>query len=201
MKAIRKLIFYIFLGLVLWIYIAAKQGSDGEPATQPQSSNEPQLEITVPAPAARENVELVDGSVDFIFVNKSQRIMELYTNGRAVKRYSIALGFAPDGQKYRQGDGKTPTGEYIIDYRNPQSSFYRSLHISYPRKDQVQQAKLENRNPGGNIMIHGQINGREWQGDKKIREDWTNGCISVSNNEMDEIWRLVRDGATIKIVE
>ncbi len=196
MKPIRKLLFYIIIGVFLWLYFSGKSG-ETPVVTPPQITENNDVEI----PPAREMLSTKKGSVDYIFVDKSARFMELYADGQLVKRYEIALGFAPVGQKTMQGDGKTPTGEYVIDWRNDQSQFYRSLHISYPRPDQVEQAKLDGRDPGGDIMIHGQINGREWQGDRKIEEDWTLGCISVSNNEMDEIWGLVRNGAKIKIVE
>ncbi len=140
-------------------------------------------------------------SADEILIDKSQRKLWLKNQGAIIDTYEIALGFSPTGHKSKEGDGKTPIGVYEIDWRNPDSSFHRSLHISYPTPKQVEDARLAGINPGGMIMIHGQPNGSEYQNSRKIQQDWTNGCIAVSNDEMDEIWQRVPDGTRIIITE
>jgi len=116
-----------------------------------------------------------------------------------LKTYKISLGTTPVGPKQRQGDHKTPEGHYVIDRRNPKSRFYRSLHISYPNADDRARAAQSEIDPGGDIMIHGLPNGFGWFGDLHLLHDWTDGCIAVSDEEMDEIWRAVPDGTPIEI--
>lgn len=116
-----------------------------------------------------------------------------------LKSYPVALGFAPTGPKRRQGDGRTPEGRYVLDWRNPNSQFYRSIHVSYPSPADRAYSRRLGVDPGGDIMIHGLPNGREWVGTAHRRYDWTNGCIAVTNDEMDEIWALVADGTPIEI--
>jgi murein L,D-transpeptidase YafK len=117
-----------------------------------------------------------------------------------MKTYRIALGRSPVGKKTREGDRKTPEGCYTIDWRNPGSRFYRSLHISYPNDEDIQQAASQGVSPGGDIMIHGLKNGKSWIGKRHRRQDWTDGCVAVTNTEMDEIWDAVPDGTPVKIV-
>lgn len=139
---------------------------------------------------------------DKVVVRKSERKMQLIQNGEVVREYRIALGDRPRGHKMREGDQRTPEGDYILDWRNPNSYFHRSIHVSYPNSRDLQFARFVGERPGGMIMIHGQPNHirsakikAEYQ-----RRDWTDGCIAVQNHEMDEIWRTVRDGTPIKIL-
>jgi len=111
-----------------------------------------------------------------------------------VRSYRIALGRDPSGHKLREGDGRTPEGRYTIDRRNPKSAYYLSLHISYPNEEDRERARAAGVDPGGDIMIHGQPNGG-----MKREGDWTQGCIAVTDAEMDEIWSLVKDGTIIEI--
>ncbi len=136
--------------------------------------------------------------VDRILIEKSLRKMALLLNGKPIKVYPVALGRDPLGPKERQGDLKTPEGIYRVDYRNPKSQFYRSLHLSYPNEEDRRRAQRLGVSPGGDIMIHGQPNsmGRD---DPPLPDGWTLGCIAVSNDEMDEIWGLVTDGTTVEI--
>jgi murein L,D-transpeptidase YafK len=134
---------------------------------------------------------------DRIVVVKSERLLAIYNGSTLVKSFRIALGKNPDGPKRKQGDSRTPEGRYTIDYRNAKSAFYRALHISYPNKDDVQLAQALGVSPGGSIMIHGLPNGIAAVGEN---EDWTEGCIAVSNDAMDELWTLVADGTPITIV-
>jgi len=130
---------------------------------------------------------------DMIVVFKSSRRLVLYSNGRPIRDYSIGLGWAPTGDKSFEGDGRTPEGSYYINRRNPNSNFHLSLGISYPDSNQVAVATAEGRNPGGEIFIHG------GQGKHRQRGDWTAGCIAVSDREIEEIWRMVPNGALVVI--
>jgi len=136
---------------------------------------------------------------DRVVVVKSQRTLTLMSRGKALKTYRVALGGDPVGPKERQGDHKTPVGTYILDRRNAHSQFYHSIHISYPdAQDRVRAAKL-GVSPGGDVYVHGLPNGYGWVGSSHRLKDWTDGCIAVTNEEMDEIWRAVPDGTVIEI--
>ncbi len=143
-------------------------------------------------------------SITLIKVYKAKRYLELLHGDQVVKRYPIRLGFAPIGHKTTEGDGKTPEGNYRIDYRNPNSAFYKSLHISYPNAQDQQQARQRGVSAGGDVMIHGSAPQMGDQGQPLYRymphEDWTFGCVAVSNAAMDEIWQLVKDGVAIEII-
>ncbi len=131
-----------------------------------------------------------------IVVNKEERKMFLVNNGRALKTYDIELGFEPTGDKKVEGDGKTPEGTYFIDRRNPNSKFHLSLGISYPNAEDIAEARALGQSPGGDIFIHGQQNPfKRGRGD----DDWTWGCISVTNREMEDIYAMVRTGTLITI--
>jgi len=136
---------------------------------------------------------------DRVVVIKSQRILMLMSQGKVLKSYKVALGGNPIGPKLQQGDHKTPEGTYILDRRNDKSRFYRSIHISYPdEKDRATAAKL-GVSPGGDVFVHGLPNHFGWLGKSHLEMDWTDGCIAVTDEEMDEIWRAVPDGIPIEI--
>ncbi len=140
--------------------------------------------------------------VDRVLVKKSERSMELHKDGAVYRAYRISLGDQPRGHKLQEGDERTPEGNYVLDWRNPNSSFYKSIHVSYPNDLDRTVARSLGVSPGGMIMIHGLPN---WLSSPRLAEeyrraDWTNGCIAVGNEEMDEIWRLVRDGTPITIL-
>lgn len=126
--------------------------------------------------------------------------MVLLRKGRVLKTYKIALGRNPVGPKVRKGDGKTPEGLYRIDYRNPKSAFHLSLHISYPNHFDVERAKALGVSPGGDIMIHGLKKGPDWISRVHHMFNWTEGCVAVTNEEIDEIWRMVPNGAKVVIL-
>lgn len=135
---------------------------------------------------------------DFVLVDKSDRVLLLLRDGRVIRSYrDIQLGDAPEGHKRFQGDERTPEGRYVIDYRNPRSSYHLSLHISYPDADDRAFARAQGRSPGGDIFIHGQPNGLE--AGRRMAGDWTDGCIALSNAQIEEMWRLVPDGTPIEI--
>jgi murein L,D-transpeptidase YafK len=134
---------------------------------------------------------------DWIVVHKSARTLELYAEGRLV--YTIAgiqLG-DPVGPKRFQGDRRTPEGRYTIDYGNPQSAYHLSLHITYPNARDAAYARSQGRSPGGLIFIHGQPNDYAYG---RPPGDWTDGCIAVSDTEIEALWRAVPDGAVIDIL-
>ena len=136
---------------------------------------------------------------DRVIVMKSQRNLMLMSQGKVLKSYKVSLGGNPIGPKVQQGDHKTPEGTYILDRRNDKSRFYRSIHISYPdEKDRANAAKLGVL-PGGEVFVHGLPNGFGWLGESHLAMDWTDGCIAVTDKEMDEIWRAVLDGTPIEI--
>jgi murein L,D-transpeptidase YafK len=134
-----------------------------------------------------------------VVVLKSDRRLQLYEGDTLLQEYSVSLGFSPVGQKQIEGDGKTPEGSYFIDKRNPNSQYHLSLHVSYPTAEQTQQAIAMGVNPGGLIMIHGIRNGLGVLGRLHLLIDWTAGCIAVSNDEIEEIWRVVPNGTPVEI--
>jgi murein L,D-transpeptidase YafK len=134
-----------------------------------------------------------------IVVYKSKRIMELWIGDIKLRTYKISLGRDPVGHKEREGDGKTPEGRYVLDFRKNDSVAYKALHISYPSAQDASKARAKGLKPGGAIMIHGNWNGYEWAGSFLRYFDWTNGCIGLTNAEMDEIWNLVAWKTPIEI--
>ena len=136
---------------------------------------------------------------DKIIIVKSQRTMTLMRSGKVLKTYKVSLGAVPVGPKQIQGDHKTPEGNYVISGKNPGSRFHLSLRVSYPGPADRARAKKLGSSPGGDIMIHGL--GREFAslGPLQWKTDWTDGCIAVTNEEIDEIWRLVPVGTSVEI--
>ena len=138
---------------------------------------------------------------DYVVVKKAERKLYLYRGSEVLKTYRIALGKQPEGHKIREGDSRTPEGIYTLDWRNPNSRFYRSIHVSYPNKTDHRGARERGDTPGGAIMIHGQPS--SWIEKTKLlfnQDDWTEGCIAVQDHEMDEIWEAVEDGTPIEII-
>lgn len=138
--------------------------------------------------------------VDKVIVYKSRRIMKLMSGDKVVKQYRVSLGQNSKGHKQQYGDSRTPEGRYLIDYRNPKSLFYLSLHISYPNDRDRAKARERGVSPGGDIFIHGRPNGKSHLSILYRHIDWTDGCIAVSDREMDEIWRLVKIRTEIVIL-
>jgi L,D-peptidoglycan transpeptidase YkuD (ErfK/YbiS/YcfS/YnhG family) len=138
-------------------------------------------------------------SADKVLIEKKERRLTLLSKGEVIKTYKIALGGDPVGPKERQGDNKTPEGTYIIDSRNSNSSYYLSLHISYPNEKDKIRAKDLGVSPGGDIMIHGIKNGFSLVGASHAEVDWTKGCIAVTDEEMEEIYKLVPTGTIVEI--
>ena len=139
----------------------------------------------------------LDEPVDRILVFKSDRELFLMRDGRPLRMYPISLGFEPEGDKERQGDGRTPEGVFRIDRRNEQSRFHLSVGLDYPQPADVQRAAEGGYSPGGDIFIHGQPEGVE--GAWRIPSDWTAGCIAVANVHMDEIWGVTPMGTEVAV--
>lgn len=160
-------------------------------------------------PSALNNSQIQDirqnTPIQKIKVYKSKRYLNLVDQHQAIiRQYPIRLGFNPLGHKIQEGDGKTPEGSYVIDWRNPNSAFYKSLHISYPNAVDRTHAKSLGVSPGGDIMIHGSATTKQIQALPQLmtympRNDWTLGCIAVRNIDIDEIWKLVDNGIRIEI--
>lgn len=139
------------------------------------------------------------GKADRIVIDKSERILTLLRGEQPVRRYAVALGAAPKGAKRFEGDQRTPEGVYSIDYRNADSGFHLALRISYPNEADRVRALEAGLDPGGQIMIHGLKNGQGWLGERHLGDDWTDGCIAVTNAEIEEIWSLVDLGTPVEI--
>jgi murein L,D-transpeptidase YafK len=130
---------------------------------------------------------LPEGSqANVVIVRKAARRLELYRDSELLEAYPISLGRHPTGAKESQGDGRTPEGVYRLDYRNPHSAFHKALHISYPTASEVTSARAQGVDPGGLVMIHGMKNGLGWLGRLHRLIDWTDGCIAMTDREMDE---------------
>ena len=140
-----------------------------------------------------------DVTADYLVLEKSDRRLTLFSNDTPVKEYAVSLGREPIGAKQFEGDSKTPEGQYIIDRRKADSSFHLALHVSYPNVQAEQFAASRGRSPGGAIMIHGIRNGLGFLGPLHRLHDWTDGCVAVTDAEIEELWRAVPDGTPIEI--
>jgi len=163
------------------------------------------LAVALSAAGSRAGAAAEDGRptpavrIEKVVVHKQQRRMELFHRGKVWKSYRVALGGNPSGHKMQRGDSRTPEGAYVLDRRNARSQFHRSIHISYPNAADWAGARRRGVSPGGDIFIHGLPNGMGGVGAAHSARDWTDGCIAVTNEEIEEIWRLVRDGTPIQI--
>lgn len=136
---------------------------------------------------------------DRVVVLKRERTLQLWNHGKIIKTYKVALGGNPVGAKTQQGDHKTPEGVYVLDSRNAHSQYYKSLHISYPNARDRAAARAKAVPPGGDVFVHGLPNGYRAVGAAHRLRDWTDGCIAVTDEEIDEIWATVQDGTPIEI--
>ena len=162
-------------------------GAGAETAQQADAADHPTLLPTIPA----------DTKADSILVDKSDRTLILFKADKEIARYhNIRFGKVSEGRKRFQGDERTPEGRYMISDRNPGSRYHLSLRISYPNASDRAYAQARGKSPGGDIFIHGQPNGRHGS---PIATDWTDGCIAMSNAEIEQIWEVVPDGTAITI--
>lgn len=134
-----------------------------------------------------------------MLVLKGARRMLLLRGDRVLRDYEVALGKSPRGPKRRYGDGRTPEGRYVLDWRLEDSKYHRAIHVSYPNENDQAFARTAGIAPGDGVMIHGMPKGTQWIGQDHAGFDWTNGCIGVTDDEMNEIWELVDDGTPIEI--
>jgi murein L,D-transpeptidase YafK len=138
--------------------------------------------------------------IDYIKIYKSKRQLLVYNNGKFLKTYRISLGQNPIGHKEFEGDSKTPEGIYYINDRNPNSGYHKNLGVSYPNPKDIEHATKLGKSVGGDIKIHGLRNGIGFIGKFQRYQDWTAGCIAVTNSEIDELYTTVKIGATIEIL-
>jgi murein L,D-transpeptidase YafK len=136
---------------------------------------------------------------DKVVVEKSARKLHLLQRDKILKSFNIALGLAPDGDKHEEGDFKTPEGTYYLDTRNNNSDYFLSIRVSYPNADDVREAAARGVSAGGQIMIHGQPNSPTYSEAYYQQQDWTNGCIAVSNSDMIDIWLMTPNEIPIEI--
>ncbi len=154
------------------------------------------IDATRPVPRPELSMPL-QGNIDRILIEKGARKLRVYQQGRLVREYRIALGFAPEGDKARQGDGKTPEGVFKIDRRNDRSQFHLSLGLNYPLPDDRARARAGGYDPGGDIFIHGQPN-RIIEG-YRVKGDWTDGCIALDNHQIAELFAATPIGTEVEI--
>jgi len=137
---------------------------------------------------------------DHVVVIKSQKLLKLLNQNITIATFHVALGPKPTGPKLMQGDERTPEGRYLLDFKNEDSRFYKSIRISYPNETDIQRAAAKGVDPGGSIMIHGLPDNPPFPVDVIQSFNWTDGCVAVTNKEMDIIWKLVEPGTPIDIL-
>jgi murein L,D-transpeptidase YafK len=136
---------------------------------------------------------------DAVLVVKSDKRLYLMNRGEVFASFRVTFGDNPKGHKQKRGDERTPEGHYVLDYKNPNSKFHKSIHISYPNARDREAARLLGVDPGGDIMIHGQTNGWGWASPILQFFPWTDGCIALTNTSMDRVWEAVDPGTPIEI--
>jgi murein L,D-transpeptidase YafK len=145
------------------------------------------------------NAQHTPDQADSILVSKKEHLLKLYSQGQVIRTYKVALGTGGLAPKQREGDERVPEGHYIIDRKNAASHYHKALHVSYPNaEDRARAAKLH-APPGGDIMIHGLPNGKGSIGAAHRMFDWTLGCVAVTDDEIDEIFKLVPVGTPVEI--
>jgi murein L,D-transpeptidase YafK len=137
---------------------------------------------------------------DHVMVYKSERRLDLVRRGEVFRSFPVSLGANPDGHKEQEGDQRTPEGRYRLDWRNVNSQFFLAIRVSYPNDEDIRRARARGVSPGNNIMIHGLPNQPRHPIDDYRRQDWTDGCIAVSNSAMIDIWLSVPDDTPITIL-
>ena len=137
---------------------------------------------------------------DMVRVVKSEKRLFLLKENEVIASYPVKFGANPKGHKQQQGDERTPEGNYFLTYKNADSAFYRSIHISYPNALDQENARSLGVDPGGDIMIHGQANGWQWAAFFTQLVNWTDGCIALTNSNMDQVWNAIDSGTPIEIL-
>jgi murein L,D-transpeptidase YafK len=140
-----------------------------------------------------------DEKADAVLVVKSEKRLYLMRDGEQFASFPVTFGGQPIGHKRERGDQRTPEGHYMLDYKNSNSKFYKSIHISYPNRQDRKNAARRGVDPGGDIMIHGQLNGWQWASPIIQLFSWTDGCIALSNRNMDRVWKAIEPETPIEI--
>ncbi len=164
------------LGFIVWLGLALGESSIAAPGLAPQHEK-----------------------ADRLLVVKSERKLYLLKEGEVLRSFDIALGLIPQGPKLREGDFRTPEGNYHLSRRNPNSDYFLSIQISYPDARDMVRARAAAIDPGGEIMIHGRPNEPKYSESRYQTWDWTDGCIAVSNSDMVDIWLMTDDSTPIEI--
>jgi murein L,D-transpeptidase YafK len=177
------------------LLVSAALVGPGSPAAKPSAPKKPVARVAAAPLFGGGPVALADS----IVIEKKARRLTLYHLGRPMRSYQVALGRQPVGDKLSAGDRRTPEGLFSIEDRNPNSRYHLSLRISYP--DAAHRARAESLgvSPGGDIMIHGLPNGRGSVGAAHRAYDWTNGCVALTDEEIEEIWNAVPIGTPVEI--
>lgn len=191
-----------FLALFAVLILASCAGAP-DPVTPPSTTASPQKGFPTAPPGDYGTSTLPRDPysgrplvADYLLIDKSERLLIAYRNGKPIRSYrGLQFGDVPMGHKRFEGDERTPEGLYTIDTRNPRSSFHLSLRVSYPNAQDRAFARQYGRSAGGDIFIHGQPTGRPG----RMRGDWTDGCVALSNAEIEELWQIVPDGTPIEI--
>lgn len=196
----KKPLRILLLLLILWLLWSMFGGDFTRPPAPPVGSD-PVPPVSRPIrperPPAPDLSQPLRGNIDRILIEKGARRLTVYQDGKRVREYRIALGFTPDGDKVRQGDGKTPEGIYKIDRRNDRSKFHLSLGINYPQPEDRARAKKGGYSPGGDIFIHGQPN--QIADGYRVKGDWTEGCVAIDNHQIEELFAATPMGTEVEI--
>lgn len=144
-------------------------------------------------------VAMAAEKADLVLVNKTKARLYLVRRHKVLASFHVAFGANPRGHKQCEGDQRTPEGRYLLDFKKPDSAFHKAIHISYPNARDIARARRRGVNAGGAIMIHGQKNGLGWLAPITQRTNWTDGCIALTNEDMDAVWTAVEPGTPIEI--
>jgi murein L,D-transpeptidase YafK len=177
------------LALLVSVSLMMVTGCESVSSTSKHPKTAPRKIVKLPTPSR----------ADRVVIEKSKRTLTAYAGKQPLATFKVALGRDPVGPKTCKGDYRTPEGHYKIIGQNPVSNFYRSLRINYPNAEDIANAKKKGCDPGGDIVIHGLQNGYDWVGRTHCSVDWTSGCIAVTNQEMDYLWKILPVGTPVEI--
>lgn len=198
----------LVLSLTVYLFVGGSAAADlpRPPPAKPEAQQIQQSALSDILPPDLEAHDALEGTLapqgpkaDYILVNKSDRSLKLFSKGKEIAELPIQLGRQPVGHKLHEGDSRTPEGIYYIDWRNPESNYFRSLRISYPNSEDRARAQAAGLNPGSMIMIHGLPNDPDYRREVMDQQDWTDGCIALSDGDMLLVWDLVEVGTPIEI--
>jgi len=162
------------------------------------TSNYKQLLIATAVMAASSSLGAAE-KADHVVIVKSTKTLTLYKGEHVLGTYTVAFGAKPVGPKQQEGDERTPEGHYMLDFKKADSAFHKAIHISYPNPQDIENAHKLGVSPGGAIMVHGQSNHARWPSYIAQLFNWTNGCVALTNEDMDAVWQAVDAGTPIEI--